>query len=181
MSVSNFSGRAETQPVTSVQSFGLGKLRKGKIMNSTNQRKSRRRLICKLLLVAVTFVALTFPVPSRVTPVQADGEWNECDEAYIGNAVPGCISQYNQCLDGCNGNQACENSCLSSYQDCMGNAAYDRSTCLEGINPQPLPVNDDRWQMCLEGCMGCNEREDGNPLVCYSECRDYCNSMFPKP
>lgn len=151
---------------------------KGQTMNPTNQRKLSR-LICKLLLVAVMFASLLFPSSFRLTPVQAVG-WNECDDAYIGGAVPDCISGYNQCLSWC-ADQACENACLTSYQNCLAGAYGDRNTCWAGINPQPLPINDDRWQMCIEACASCNEIEGGSPFTCYSDCRHNCSALYPRP
>jgi hypothetical protein len=151
-------------------------------MNSTDQQKPGRRLFFKLFLVAVMFVSLTFLAPSRLTPAHADGEWNACDEAFIGVAVPECVSQYNLCLGSCS-DQACRNSCLTSYQNCLGTSTIDRSTCLEGINPQPLPVEDDRWQICMLGCQGCFEHDDDDdvsPFLCYNECRRSCSSLYPK-
>jgi hypothetical protein len=147
-------------------------------MNPTNQRKLGR-LIFKLLLVAVMFASLLFP-SSRLTPVQADG-WNECDDTYIGGAVPDCISGYNQCLNNCS-DEPCRNACLTSYQNCLAGAYDSRNTCWAGIQPVQLPVNDDRWQMCIAACTGCDDiNGGGDPFSCYADCRHNCSALYPRP
>ncbi len=151
-------------------------------MNEKNRQKAVWGMVRKLLVLSMLLASLALLTSSEFAPAHALSGWSECDEAFIGNDVPGCINTYNQCVTGCSGSTPCENSCLSSYHNCMAGANTAHTDCLYSDTPQPLPVIDTRRSDCMAGCQSCYESGyTMEGFACAVACQNYCAENFPKP
>jgi hypothetical protein len=148
-------------------------------MTRKEQRKAAQRLIRKLFVLSVLLVSLAFLTSFGPTPARAEG-WAECNFPYLDSSV-GCIWAFNQCLSGCQDSQ-CRSGCADAYQNCAIDAHETRTECVYNIDPQPLPVEDDSREICMEGCQSCYDQGYTiEAFQCYNTCYDYCDENFPKP
>lgn len=151
-------------------------------MNGKDRQKAVLGLARKLLVLSMLLASLALLTSSEFAPAYALSDWSECDDAFIENDVPGCINTYNQCVAACSNDTQCENSCLSSYQNCMAGANTAHTDCLYSDTPQPLPVIDRRRSNCMAGCQSCYESGYTiEAFFCATTCQNYCAENFPKP